>query len=110
MNVSLNGIDDTSLRNVFINTSIARAAASRLMDIHNENLRTGTNQGFLLMGPSGVGKSALVKKYVTSVNAERAIEMERLVRQPSWQLIKGESPYERSYGETPRPRVMRCAP
>lgn len=36
--------------------------------------------------------------------------MERLVRQPSWQLIKGESPCERSYGETPRPRVMRCAP
>lgn len=36
--------------------------------------------------------------------------MGRLVRQQSWQLIKGESPYERSYGETPRPRVMRYAP
>ena len=34
--------------------------------------------------------------------------MDRVVRQPSCQLIKGESPYERSYGETPRPRVMRC--
>jgi hypothetical protein len=33
--------------------------------------------------------------------------MDRIERQPSWQLIKGESPYERSYGETPRPRVMR---
>lgn len=78
MSSSLNVVDDTSLRNVFINTSIARAATSRLVDIHNENLRTGTNQGFLLMGPSGVGKSALVKKYVNSVNTERAIEMERL--------------------------------
>ena len=36
--------------------------------------------------------------------------MERLVRQPSLQLIQGESPYERNYGETPRPRVMRDAP
>ncbi|NWD69170.1 TniB family NTP-binding protein [Pseudomonas gingeri] len=78
MNASLNAIDDTSLRNVFINTSIAKAAASRLVDIHNDNLRTGTNKGFLIMGPSGVGKSVLVKKYVNSVNTERAIEKERL--------------------------------
>ena len=78
MSASLNVIDDTSLRKVFVNTSIAKAAASRLVDIHNDNLLTGTNQGFLIMGPSGVGKSALVKKYINLVNTERAIEMQRL--------------------------------
>lgn len=97
MNESLNGIDDTSLRNVFINTSIARAAATRLVDIHNENLRTGTNQGFLIMGPSGVGKSALVKKYVNSVNAERAIEMERL---PILYLDMPSGPTKKNLGST----------
>ena len=75
---TLDAVDDTSLRKIFINTSIAKAALSRLVDIHTENRRTGTNQGLLIMGPSGVGKSALVKKYVSAVNAERAIEMERL--------------------------------
>jgi GTPase SAR1 family protein len=78
MSASLTPTDVTSLQKVFINTSIVKAAASRLIDIHNDNLRTGTNKGLLIMGPSGVGKSALVKKYVNSVNSERAIEMECL--------------------------------
>ncbi|WP_236167841.1 TniB family NTP-binding protein [Pseudomonas atacamensis] len=53
-----------SLRHHFILSPQAERALARLMEVHGDTRCTGTSKGLVIQGPSGVGKSTLIKEYV----------------------------------------------
>lgn len=56
-----------TLRHRFIHSPQAVRALTRLGEIHGDSRRTGASKGLLIQGPSGVGKSTLVKEYIRSL-------------------------------------------
>lgn len=58
-----------SLRHHFILSPQAERALTRLMEVHGDTRRTGTSKGLVIQGPSGVGKSTLIKEYVRELES-----------------------------------------
>jgi len=58
-----------SLRHHFIFSPQAERALTRLMEVHGDTRRTGTSKGLVIQGPSGVGKSTLIKEYVRELES-----------------------------------------
>lgn len=58
-----------SLRHHFILSPQAERALNRLMEVHGDTRRTGTSKGLVIQGPSGVGKSTLIKEYVRELES-----------------------------------------
>lgn len=56
-----------TLRDRFIHSPQVERALTRLGDIHGDSRRTRASKGLLIQGPSGVGKSTLVKEYIRSL-------------------------------------------
>ena len=62
-----------TLRDRFIHSPQVERALTRLGDIHGDSRRTRASKGLLIQGPSGVGKSTLVKEYIRSLEELRAM-------------------------------------
>lgn len=60
-----------SLRHHFILSPQAERALTRLAEVHGDTRRTGTSKGLVIQGPSGVGKSTLVKEYVRELESAK---------------------------------------
>lgn len=58
-----------SLRHHFILSPQAERALNRLIEVHGDTRRTGTSKGLVIQGPSGVGKSTLIKEYVRELES-----------------------------------------
>lgn len=67
-----------SLRHHFILSPQAERALTRLIEVHGDTRRTGSSKGLVIQGPSGVGKSTLIKEYVRGL--ESAKETEKVKR------------------------------
>lgn len=78
MTDSVQSPEDISLRSVFVRTSHVKAATERLQDILRQQVRYHVSSGLLLIGPSGVGKSAAAVRFANSINTHQAIPGERL--------------------------------
>lgn len=63
-----------SLRHHFILSPQAERALNRLTEVHEDTRRTGTSKGLVIQGPSGVGKSTLIKEYVRELEATKKKE------------------------------------
>lgn len=63
-----------SLRHHFILSPQAERALTRLAEVHGDTRRTGTSKGLVIQGPSGVGKSTLVKEYVRELESVKKTE------------------------------------
>lgn len=63
-----------SLRHHFILSPQAERALTRLAEVHGDTRRTGTSKGLVIQGPSGVGKSTLVKEYVRELESLKKTE------------------------------------
>lgn len=61
--------DSFSLRHHFIHSPQAQRAMNRLMEVHEDTRRTGNSKGLVIQGPSGVGKSTLIKEYVSELES-----------------------------------------
>lgn len=61
-----------TLRHRFIHSPQAVRALTRLGEIHGDSRRTGASKGLLIQGPSGVGKSTLVKEYIRSLEESKS--------------------------------------
>ncbi len=69
-----------SLRHHFILSPQAERALTRLIEVHGDTRRTGSSKGLVIQGPSGVGKSTLIKEYVRGLeSAKEAEEVKRSV-------------------------------
>lgn len=58
-----------SLRHFFIDTPQAMRALTRLAEVHGDTKRTGASKGLVIQGPSGVGKSTMIREYVQQLKA-----------------------------------------
>lgn len=58
-----------TLRHRFIHSPQAMRALTRLGEIHADSRRTGASKGLVIQGPSGVGKSTLIKEYIRSLDS-----------------------------------------
>lgn len=56
-----------TLRHRFIHSPQAVRALTRLGEVHGDSRRTGASKGLLIQGPSGVGKSTLIKEYIRTL-------------------------------------------
>lgn len=63
-----------SLRHHFILSPQAERALTRLIEVHGDTRRTGTSKGLVIQGPSGVGKSTLIKEYVRELESAKRNE------------------------------------
>lgn len=63
-----------SLRHHFILIPQAERALTRLIEVHEDTRRTGTSKGLVIQGPSGVGKSTLIKEYVRKLESVKKNE------------------------------------
>ncbi|MDZ4261416.1 TniB family NTP-binding protein [Pseudomonas mandelii] len=63
-----------SLRHHFILSPQAERALTRLIEVHGDTRRTGTSKGLVIQGPSGVGKSTLIKEYVRELESAKRKE------------------------------------
>jgi hypothetical protein len=64
-----------SLRHHFIVSPQAERALTRLMEVHGDTRRTGTSKGLVIQGPSGVGKSTLIKEYVRELESSASPQL-----------------------------------
>ena len=69
MNAIAQSIRPFSLRHHFIHSPQAERALTRLGEVHGDTRRTGASKGLVIQGPSGVGKSTLIKEYVRELEA-----------------------------------------
>jgi hypothetical protein len=69
MNAIEQSIPPFSLRHHFIHSPQAERALTRLSEVHGDTRRTGASKGLVIQGPSGVGKSTLIKEYVRELKA-----------------------------------------
>ena len=53
-----------SLRHHFIRSPQSDHAIMRLEEVHQDTVRTQNSKGLVIQGPSGVGKSSLVREYI----------------------------------------------
>lgn len=58
-----------SLRHFFIDTPQAVRALTRLAEVHGDTKRTGSSKGLVIQGPSGVGKSTMIREYAQQLKA-----------------------------------------
>ena len=58
-----------SLRHHFILSPQADQALTRLIEVHGDTRRAGTSKGIVIQGPSGVGKSTLIKEFVSELKS-----------------------------------------
>jgi len=63
-----------SLRHHFILSPQAERALTRLIEVHGDTRRTGSSKGLVIQGPSGVGKSTLIKEYVRDLESAKESE------------------------------------
>lgn len=63
-----------TLRHRFIHSPQAVRALTRLGEVHGDSRRTGASNGLLIQGPSGVGKSTLVKEYIRSLEESGSLD------------------------------------
>lgn len=66
-----------TLRHRFIHSPQAVRALTRLSEVHGDSRRTGASNGLLIQGPSGVGKSTLIKEYIRSLEEAEGIDPEK---------------------------------
>ncbi|MGY4661139.1 DNA transposition AAA+ family ATPase [Pseudomonas chlororaphis] len=66
-----------SLRHHFILSPQADRALTRLAEVHGDTRRSGTSKGLVIQGPSGVGKSTLIKEYVRELESAQGNEAEK---------------------------------
>ncbi|BFO01629.1 hypothetical protein KNHN1_00070 [Pseudomonas guariconensis] len=64
-----------TLRDRFIHSPQVERALTRLGDIHGDSRRTRASKGLLIQGPSGVGKSTLVKEYIRSLEESESHDL-----------------------------------
>lgn len=67
-----------SLRHHFIVSPQAERALTRLMEVHGDTRRTGTSKGLVIQGPSGVGKSTLIREYVRELESSASPQLGHL--------------------------------
>lgn len=58
--------NDFSLRKHFIETDQAQRTFARLKEVHQDTVRSQMSKGLLIKGPSGVGKTTLIKEFVSA--------------------------------------------
>ncbi|PRA73064.1 AAA family ATPase [Pseudomonas sp. MYb187] len=63
-----------SLRHHFILSPQAEQALARLTEVHGDTRRTGTSKGLVIQGPSGVGKSTLIREYVEELKSADGVD------------------------------------
>lgn len=60
-----------SLRHTFVRFPQAIAAIERMKTIHADSRRTGLGKGLAVLGPSGVGKSTVLRQFMSEMESER---------------------------------------
>jgi len=67
-----------SLRNQFVETIRSEHTRSRIEEVHADTLRSRTSKGLLILGPSGVGKTTLIKDCIKTMFQDRDIPGKKL--------------------------------
>lgn len=56
-----------SLRRQFINTNQAAHVFARISEVHQDTRRSGTSKALLVQGPSGAGKTTLIREFISTM-------------------------------------------